>query len=165
MHVLDGDESERAYMMILFLDFDGVLHPYPLHIEDQHAELLQHTPLLWTLLRQHPDLQVVVSSSWRERFPVSYLADFLTYGGGEDLIDRIIGTTPILNHVERDRECMAWLMSNGHIGTPWLALDDQPALFQRYREELYHVNPKHGLRDFDISQISERIAMAMGSRE
>lgn len=160
-----GPINDSLVSMILFLDFDGVLHPYPLHIDDQYAELLQHTPLLWTLLRQHPDLRIVVSSSWRERFPVSYLTDFLTYGGGEDLIDRVIGTTPILNHVERDRECTAWLKTNGHIDTPWLALDDQPAMFMRYREQLYHVNPKHGLRDFDISQISERIAMAMSSRE
>lgn len=74
--------------MILFLDFDGVLHPYPLHVDDQHAELLMHTPLLWSLLRRLPELQVVVSSSWRERFNMDYLVDFLTYGGGEELADR-----------------------------------------------------------------------------
>lgn len=142
--------------MILFLDFDGVLHPYPLHVDDQHAELLQHTPLLWTLLRQHPALQVVVSSSWRERFPLDYLTDFLTHGGGEDLSDRIIGMTPILNHVERDRECVAWLKTHGHINTPWLALDDQPALFQRYREALYPVNPRHGLTPDDLPRISTK---------
>lgn len=157
--------KDSRVSMILFLDFDGVLHPYPLHVDDQYAEQFQNTPLLWALLRQHPDLRIVVSSSWRERFPLSDLTDFLTFGGGEDLADRVIGTTPVLNHVERDRECIAWLETNGYINTAWLAVDDQPGLFQRHREVLFHVNSKHGLRDFDISQLSSQITMAVGSEE
>ena len=145
-------------MTILFLDFDGVLHPYPLHADDQHAEPFQRTPLLWTLLRQHPALHVVVSSSWRERFGLDYLTDFLTYGGGEDLGDRILGMTPILNHAERDLECVAWLEAQGQLNTPWLALDDQPALFQRHREALYPVNPRQGLTSEDLSRISARLS-------
>lgn len=143
--------------MILFLDFDGVLHPYPLHVDDQHAELLMHTPLLWSLLRRHPELQVVVSSSWRERFSMDYLVDFLTYGGGEELAGRIAGATPVISHLERDRECMAWLESNGHVGTPWLALDDQPALFRDCQAELYQVNQRTGLTASDLDAISSMV--------
>ena len=143
--------------MILFLDFDGVLHPYPLHVDDQHAELLMHTPLLWSLLRRHPELQVVVSSSWRERFSMDYLVDFLTYGGGEELAGRIAGATPVISHLERDRECMAWLESNSHVGTPWLALDDQPALFRDCQAELYQVNQRTGLTASDLDGISSMV--------
>lgn len=48
--------------MILFLDFDGVLHPItgstPFQIASVNA--------LEVVISQFPDLNIVVSSSWRE---------------------------------------------------------------------------------------------------
>lgn len=118
-----------------------------------------HTPLLWSLLRRLPELQVVVSSSWRERFNMDYLVDFLTYGGGEELAGRIAGATPVISHLERDRECMAWLESNGQVDTPWLALDDQQALFRDCQAELYQVSSRTGLTAADVAEISTRLSV------
>ena len=36
---------------------------------------------------REPALQVIISSPWRNRFGLDDLAEFLTYGGGEDLDD------------------------------------------------------------------------------
>ena len=46
--------------MILFLDFDGVLHP-----NSDDSEHFSCAPLLWELLRRHPDVRVVLSTGWR----------------------------------------------------------------------------------------------------
>ncbi|WCT24267.1 HAD domain-containing protein [Acidovorax temperans] len=48
-------------MPILFLDFDGVLHPEHCH-ESKHFCCL---PVLEDALRQAPEWQVVISSTWR----------------------------------------------------------------------------------------------------
>lgn len=47
--------------MILFLDFDGVLHPYPCKPEQAFSA----APRLLAVLDDFPHVDVVVSSSWR----------------------------------------------------------------------------------------------------
>ena len=52
--------------MILFLDFDGVLHPEGEdHILNGGADFC-FLPRLETLLREFPFVKIVISSSWRE---------------------------------------------------------------------------------------------------
>jgi len=61
--------------MILFLDFDGVLHSSEAYLVKQEpvlrAEegmtLFQHAPLLVEALDQQPDIQIVLSTSWVAR--------------------------------------------------------------------------------------------------
>lgn len=48
-------------MLILFLDFDGVLHPEHCH-ESKHFCRL---PILEAALRQVPETKVVITSTWR----------------------------------------------------------------------------------------------------
>jgi hypothetical protein len=113
--------------MILFLDFDGVLHPV-----GGKTEPFCHVPMLWRVLRACPSLRVVFSTSWRETYTMDYLVDFATSNGGEDLVDRFIGITPVLpsgDAITRLRECEAWLDENGFADTFWLAVDDDQAEF------------------------------------
>jgi len=61
---------------VIFLDFDGVLHPpraiagakpplSPQHVMQGWPETFQHLPILAEILQGHQDIAVVVSSSWR----------------------------------------------------------------------------------------------------
>lgn len=108
--------------MILFLDFDGVLHPlYPT------AELPEfcYLPRLAAVLRDFPRVEIVISSSWRTEFELEALRAFFP----ADLQARIIGVTPWLPG-SRCEEVLAWLREH-RPGSPWLALDDQPKLWRQ----------------------------------
>lgn len=56
--------------MILFIDFDGVLHPNEVYLTKKgprlHArgELFMWAPLLSSLLNDHPEISIVLSTSW-----------------------------------------------------------------------------------------------------
>lgn len=141
--------------MILFLDFDGVLHPH-LRKEPDFCRL----PLLLKLLRACPETQVVFSTSWRTIYLPEEMVEFLTRGGGEDLAHRIIGSTPDLEgagrYGRRDLEIQSWLDTNNYSGQ-WLALDDVPALFGGGHPNLYLVDGDIGLTDVDVKAIIRRI--------
>ena len=55
---------------VLMLDIDGVLHP------GQSGTLI-YLPLLETWLRAHPDVDVVISSNWRETHTLDELRNDL----------------------------------------------------------------------------------------
>jgi hypothetical protein len=102
--------------MILFLDFDGVTHPA---LGQTNFNLL---PLLESWLREHPDVNVVISSSWREVMDLEVLQHIFS----EDLHQRIIDKCPMItnDHVFcRYEEILAWITHANYEGL-WLALDD-----------------------------------------
>jgi hypothetical protein len=109
--------------MLLFLDFDGVLHPDRATVDLYFCQLA----LLEPWLRQRPQIDVVISSSWREAHPLDELREFFS----EDLRPRVVSATPVIrnNKGEREAEILCWLRDNGHTGRPWAALDDQAFLF------------------------------------
>ena len=58
---------------MLFLDFDGVLHPEDVHRRAGNSPyigspsghvLFEHAPLLAAVLRPCPDIRIVLSTSW-----------------------------------------------------------------------------------------------------
>ena len=79
--------------MILFLDFDGVLHPFQARDEGYFCCV----PHLLEILRQHPEIRVVFSTSWRGEFPFPRLVEFVTADGRENLAHRFIDSTPYLS--------------------------------------------------------------------
>ena len=111
---------------ILFLDFDGVLHPVgePALDEDFHlignAGLFVWRPILEALLAPHPAVRIIVSSDWRRLFDDETLMRLLGPLG-----NRFVGV------VESQGPCRA-----GEILTEvgrrniahWLALDDHPSV-------------------------------------
>jgi len=142
--------------MILFLDFDGVLHP-----NREDAIFFCCLPLLWQLLRERPEIRVVFSTSWRFQRTLPELQACVCTGGGEDLAQRFIGATPALYHpteaASREQDCRAWLAEARLTDCPWLALDDMPGLFSRDTPHLYTVDPEHGLKHDDIERISQQL--------
>jgi hypothetical protein len=103
--------------MILFLDFDGVLHPEPIR-----GRSFQHLAALAAALAPYPDVCIVVSSSWRERRTLDDLRRYLP-----DVAERVVGATPVVPGNSRQREIEAWLAESPT--ERWLALDDMPVLF------------------------------------
>ena len=142
--------------MIIFLDFDGVLHPNP---NDEHdTELFCRTPLLWKILRECPNTKVVFSTSWRDSYDFDNMLDFVTSNGGEDLAHRFISSTPNLesegHYGKRELEIQEWLRDNAYHGR-CIAIDDVEEIFDGH-PNLYLVDGDLGLTDEDVLAIIER---------
>ncbi|MCX7193919.1 MAG: HAD domain-containing protein [Proteobacteria bacterium] len=150
--------------MLIFLDFDGVLHPMPRLSESFFCR----ADLFWEILRACPDVQVVFSSSWRNFHAHDELVEFVTSGGGEDLSHRFIGFTPSVKAEtclgQRDIEIKCWLEANSNYADKWIAIDDMPDLFFHEMEDigeypnLYVVDCKAGLTERDVTALIERLA-------
>ena len=66
----------------LFLDFDGVLH----HVGDS-PRVLEHAARLGDLLAGNPEVQIIVSSSWREIHDLEEMREFCRPALGSRLVD------------------------------------------------------------------------------
>ena len=69
---------------LLFLDFDGVLHP-----AGGEAQHFVNLPRLERLLREYPMVDVVISSAWQDGLTLEELKGFFS----ADVAARIIGVT------------------------------------------------------------------------
>ena len=145
---------------ILFVDFDGVCHPDLYTVEFGKAKHL------WSILRACPQVECVLSTSWREHYTFERMVEFVTFGGGEDLEHRFIGATPSLLREKnayygkpvyaREAECRAWILGNNRQLRHWLAIDDIADWFSPApNPHFYWVNPKSGLTEEDARVIIE----------
>lgn len=153
--------------MILFLDFDGVLHPEFLN---RGQPLLCHLPLLENVLREYSSVEVVISSTWRLRWPDQSVATIeLRKHFSPDIDPRVVGVTP--HHIQLDSrsapdglylyhrhwEIEAWLRVNRPPGTPWVALDDRPHLFRPFLKSLLETYSRTGLTADDLQELHRRL--------
>ena len=152
---------------VLFLDFDGVLHPEPLGDNARFSRVA----LLDTALDQVPDLQVVVSSSWRHGRTLEQLrAPF-----AERHHPRFISTTAQFRDIAnlfdeswqrfpREVECLYWLASQQRANAPWIALDDCPWLFRPLNPHLIQTDPAIGVREADMEALVKWTRRQAGGR-
>ncbi len=135
--------------MILFLDFDGVLHPDGFRYPVKDFRYFNLLPKLESLLRLYPHVRIVVSSLWRLRMGLPELREIFS----PDIRDRVVDTTPLPLRYDdaiyildfREREIVRWLEANGGIDQPWVALDDAP--FLRHLDRLVACNSVVGFDD------------------
>lgn len=113
--------------MLLFLDFDGVLHPLCPTPDRSEAENrhFSYLPRLEDVLRDHPDVRIVVASDWRKLHTLEELQAFFA----PDIAERVIGVTPLDPSSEyvpgrRQRRVEEYLEQHGRQGEPWVAIDD-----------------------------------------
>jgi hypothetical protein len=144
--------------MILFLDFDGVLHPEPCF---DRANLFSCLPRLESVLTDFPDIQIVISSTWRENRTLDVLRGFFS----EPIQQRIVGATPgwrdhqgLLEVIgyQRQTEIEAWLRSSSEPWMHWIAIDDKAYLFRPFLKNLIKTKSETG---FDIKAERELRAM------
>lgn len=154
--------------MIIFIDFDGVLHPIRC-VGGIDEPLFSRASALWEILRVCPDVEVVFSTTWRDLYKLDEMVTLVTQGGGEDLAHRFVGATPNLEaegfYGRRDVEIQSWLNTHAPAAR-WLALDDIPELFAGGEGEagsyanLHLVDSRTGLTDVDVAVIIEKLRLA-----
>lgn len=135
---------------MLFLDFDGVLHPLG-------KECFTHNPVFEALLREYPFVKVVFSTSWRHGHDndIGRLAEYFS----EDVRDRFIGCTPYLQEKwppyikhERYKEIIAYMEGISYNG-PWVALDDANDLFPEDLENYIQCLSWVGIDDSIVAKL------------
>lgn len=145
---------------ILFLDFDGVLHP-AMCLPD----LLFHQVLLlaeW-LLTEGREVDVVIASDWR----VSHSLDQLRRFFPQAIRSRIVDALPAERDVDpmawgdlprlAPRQCLieAWLQASGRAGPKWAALDDWAEGFLPNEPRLAWVSGHEGLAASHLVRVGE----------
>ncbi len=125
--------------LILFLDFDGVLHrdddrfDNPFGFMDNFCEVIRDVD-------ERNALSIVISSSWR----TTHSLDEMVIHFPMDVALRIIGVTPDLAagdfHMPgiRQREIEAWMAASAP-HAPWLAVDDRADGFDPGCPHLFHI--------------------------
>ena len=124
--------------MILFLDFDGVLHPVGEDRLPSEGTDFCFLPRLEALLREFLHVKIVISSSWREQLRYETLLKPFS----SDIRSRILGATPHSGfglpppYGQREGEILAWLQVHDATDVPWVALDDAYWQFDHCRDHL-----------------------------
>lgn len=160
----------RYAEQILYLDFDGVLHHenvvvHPrkgiyIAVPDANRRLFEWAPILEQLLEPHPDVGIVLSTSWVRvrgfRFAKSQLSPVLQ--------ERIVGATYHRRHMRQEDFL---LMPRGvqivddvsrRRPSSWFALDDDHKGWPSpYREKLILTNGEVGLSDPDTQSAIARM--------
>ncbi|NJA90137.1 hypothetical protein HCX48_13030 [Rhodocyclus tenuis] len=149
--------------MILFLDFDGVLHP---QYEGQAAPAdvaFCHLPRFEAVMRDFPDVEIVISSSWREHLPL----DALRARFSLDIAARISGTTELPVYVtepplieRREWEIVSWLIAQGRQDEPWIALDDAVWQFKEHRQRVVSCLWYVGMDDATEAALREELSQS-----
>lgn len=80
----DLDFTSPTQAKLLFLDFDGVLHP----VGCNPGRYLCCLPLLESTLRSAPPVDIVISSTWQEAYSIKALASRFS----TDMGARIVGS-------------------------------------------------------------------------
>lgn len=129
---------------LLFLDFDGVLHPTSSGVADLFCRAYQ---LLEAL--EGADCAIVISSSWRHHHDMFTLLDKLP----QRLAARVVGATgeAHLGRWPRYNEILTFLRGNVP-AADWRALDDSLLEFPPRCPELIACHPNFG---FSAEQHSE----------
>ena len=148
--------------MILFLDYDGVLHPDPCV---EAKRLFENAKRLTNVLDRFPEVGVVLSTSWRNVRPDEELLDPLP----DRLRQRILGRTPKFSDCSavaaripyrRHAECEQWLQTHHMSECAWWALDDRPDWFSPYCENLLECNSRVGFDERMAARLSSTLETA-----
>ena len=115
--------------MLVFLDFDGVLHPYPC----SDSEYFCWMDNLESVLHTFSNTEVIISSSWREHYDFSALQQLFP----KSIQKQIIGVTPVITESSydeggRELEIVLWLQQQKREHENWIAIDDNIFLFDQF---------------------------------
>lgn len=159
---------------VLYLDFDGVLHPADVRVTTSEPKrprvynggptdhpLLEHAPLLERILAPFTDVKIVLSTSWVRVLGYDYSVHQLPLA----LRERVVGTIwqgALLQHPPRMRYDAIQTDANMRGLDRWLALDDDVEGWPY--EQLYRViapnNSWYGLAQPGISdRLTEALAL------
>lgn len=143
--------------MLIFLDFDGVLHAIGPKAFDSNKTYFSKLPIFENWLREHKDVNVVISSSWRDTMDLNKLRSFFS----ADIRHRVIDKCPLVAYEPkpefwRHAEIMAWIEGSGYKG-PWLAIDDAVHEFPDKFAQLVICKPHIGIDEKVIKVLTEKV--------
>ena len=131
---------------LLFLDFDGVLHPTHFAGQDpfNRVHLLEET-------LEGSNIEIVISSSWRFTHSLEKLQKLLP----NSISSLVIGATgsPVIGKHPRYQEIVNFLQSYGP--SNWKALDDSYWEFPSLCPELIRCNPNTGISEKQMHELSQ----------
>ena len=134
-------------MQLLFLDFDGVLHP-------KHSDTSDHFCLLAnfeSVMREFPAVRIVIASTWRQAYSLNHIRRMFS----QDIAARIIGLTPDWeesgDEYVRFREIREFLRSHSLTDAQWIAVDDSDFEFPEGCRNLLLCHSQCGL-DADAAE-------------
>lgn len=134
-------------MKVLFLDFDGVLHP----ASTGHGDFFSKAPLLAETLGP-AEIPVIVSSSWRFTHTLHHLKNKVPPLLSSKVVD-VTGPAFIGKHA-RHQEILAYLSAHPQY-TDWRALDDSYWEFPNPCKELIKCNPNSGIGSQEVKVLKE----------
>ena len=156
-------------MRVLFLDFDGVLNSVGSFIYNNRMNLLGLTQVpthesfcpvassnLQYILEELPDVQVVVSSTWRKHKTINALKKI--FETNNILPDRMIGVTPVDPDRYRGNEIKEYLDKHPEV-TSFVILDDDTDMIP-YMDNLVKTDSRDGL----TFSKAERVIEAFGGK-
>ncbi|MEI6002266.1 hypothetical protein H3V53_35630 [Paraburkholderia bengalensis] len=137
---------------VVFLDFDGVLHPVGVPAVDEDFRLIKNPdlfvwrPILERLLARYPTVGIIVSSDWRRLFDDATLIELLG-----PLAVRFVGVVECYGS-SRSEEILAEVRRRGL--KEWVALDDHPSVIaaQAKDDRFIACEPAMGLSSLDVQQ-------------
>ena len=143
---------------MLFLDFDGVLHPTFCPDEEHFC----CRPLFESVMRRFPGVHIVISSSWRRIYAIDYLRSRFS----RDIAERIVGTTQLWvpdERLNRHQEIVAYIERKGIENAAWLALDDSAFEFPTHCANLLLCDSRVGLTEERAEVLAQRLAALGGA--
>jgi hypothetical protein len=132
---------------IIFLDFDGVLHPTSAGPEEL---FIKSNELMECLLPFRHDCKIIISSSWRLHYSINELKELISPELGEMIDgktgDAFIGQWPRYNEIKEYLKLYSPFAN-------WRALDDSFLEFPPDCPELIKCNPNTGLSNNELLQL------------
>jgi hypothetical protein len=146
------DWNHLDFGAVLFLDFDGVLHPEGGGEEENFCYLPNFASVLKEVNPER-NLPIVISSLWRHHVSLEDIRGYFP----DDIAGQIVGVTPYMTQSQvkevkdwkpyggeqswlrhRQREILMWMNAHSPIGR-WMAIDDRAEYFHRICPNLFLV--------------------------
>ena len=151
-------------MRAIFLDWDGVMNSVASIIYNNRMNLLginkasthpffcpMASSNLQYILEELPDVQVVVSSSWRTKKTLASLQE--VFRTNHILPERMIGTTPVSKSGYRGAEVEMYLKQHPEV-TQFVILDNKSDLVP-HMDRLVQTDSRNGLTFTDAERVIE----------
>lgn len=162
------DTADHGY--VVYLDFDGVLHDDDvvwsrragIHMRTPGRFLFEWSPILEELLLPHPEIKIVLSTSWVRVKSFDFAKKQLS----AELQSRVVGATFHRRHMSKfefdNQSRGAQILSDVRRRCPltWFAIDnDDDAWPAHCRQHLIKTADRFGLSDPEVqAAIRERLA-------
>jgi hypothetical protein len=146
--------------LVVFLDIDGVLHPFfprgdRTDAENQYFSYLKNfeDTIKNIIIKNNISIHIVISSSWRIDKSLDQIRSYFS----SEIAEMIIDVTPEINDEDiyaglREYEAAEWLLSNPKF-KHWVALDDM-GVFWLSKHKL--VLCDDGFRELEIADMIEK---------